>query len=132
MTRWVLIIGAVLAWIFGAMLLFAPGPFFAPIGVVVTDKIAAVAQAQGAILVGLGFINFLARDTVDPVALRAVLVGNLVVQLLSLGVAVRAVALGIVPSQGAPSIVIHVVLGALFALALRRVQAGAGAGTRGA
>jgi len=132
MTRWALTIGAVLAWIFGAMLLFAPGPFFAPIGVVVTDKIAAVAQAQGAILVGLGVINFLARGTVDPTALRAVLVGNLVVQLLSLGVAIRALALGIFPPQGAPSIVVHVVLGALFALALRRVQVGAGAAAGGA
>jgi hypothetical protein len=119
--RWVLIIGAVLAWIFGTMLILAPGPFFAPIGIAMTDKIATIAQNQGAALISIGVINFLARGTTDRTALRAVLVGNLVIQVLSLLVAVRALALGIFPPQGAPSVVIHLVLGTLFVLALRRV-----------
>jgi len=119
--RWVLIIGALLAWIFGAMLILVPGPFFAPIGIPMTDKIATIAQNQGAALIAIGVINFLARGTVDRVALRAVLVGNLVIQVLSLLVTVRALALGIFPPQGAPSVVIHLALGTLFALALRRV-----------
>ena len=118
--RWVLTIAAVLAWLFGAMLLFAPGPFFAPIGIAVDDKIATIAQNQGAALIAIGVIDFLARRVTDRDALRAVLWGNIVVQALSLAVAVRALALGIFPPKGAPSVVIHVVLGALFALALRR------------
>jgi hypothetical protein len=58
----------------------------------------------------------------DGAALRAVLLGNLAIQLLSLGIALRALALGILPSQGAPAVVIHVILGTLFAVALRRVR----------
>jgi len=119
--RWALTIGAVLAWLFGAMLLLVPGPFFAPIGITMTDKIATIAQNQGAALIAIGVIDFLARGTTDRTALRAVLVGNLVIQVLSLLVAIRALALGIFPPQGAPSVVIHLVLGTLFALALRRV-----------
>src|SRR5207253_9185894 len=46
----------------------------------------------------------------------------LVVQMLSLAVAVRALALGLFPAKGAPSVVIHVVLGALFAVALARTR----------
>src|SRR5690349_9005838 len=120
MARWVLAVGAALAWLFGAMLMLAPGPFFAPIGIAVDDKIATIAQNQGAALVAIGVIDFLARRVTDPAALRAVLWGNIVVQALSLAVAVRALALGIFPPKGAPSVAIHVVLGALFAVALRR------------
>ena len=122
MTRWLLIVAAVLAWLFGLMLLFNARGFEAPVGIDVTDKIATIAQAQGAILVGLGVTNWLARDVADLRALSAVLAGNLVVQLLSLGVAVRAVVLHIFPIQAAPAIVIHVLLGAAFGVALLRVR----------
>jgi len=121
--RWVLTIAAVLAWVFGAMLMLAPAPFFAPIGIDVTDKVATIAQNQGAALVAIGTIDFLARRVTDHAALRAILYGNLVVQALSLAVVVRALALGIFPPKGAPSVVIHVILGTLFVLALRRPPA---------
>jgi hypothetical protein len=61
MIRLVLTLGAVLAWIFGAMLLLAPGPFFAPIGIAVDEKVATIAQNQGAALIAVGLINFLCR-----------------------------------------------------------------------
>lgn len=120
MTRWVLIIGAVLAWLFALMLLFNARGFEAPVGIDVTDKVATIAQAQGAILLGLGVINWLSRDLTDRRSLTAVLSGNLVVQAVSLIVAARAVALHIFPVQGAPAIVIHLILGAAFAVALAR------------
>jgi hypothetical protein len=122
MIRRVLTLGAVLAWIFGAMLILTPGPFFAPIGIAVDEKVATIAQNQGAALIAIGLINFLCRGVTDAAALRAVLLGNLVLQLLSIVVVVRALALGIFPPQGAPALVIHAVLGTLFALALRRVR----------
>ena len=122
MIRLVLTLGAVLAWIFGGMLLLAPGPFFAPIGVTVDKKVAIIAQNQGAALIAIGLVNFLSRGVTDAAALRSVLLGNLVIQLLSLGIVVRALALGIFPPQGVPAVVIHVVLATLFALALRRVR----------
>ncbi len=90
MTRWLLIVSALLAWIFAAALLFAARQFEAPVGIELTDKLATIAQAQGAILAGLGLINWLSRNVTDTRALTAVLTGNLVVQILSFAVAARA------------------------------------------
>jgi hypothetical protein len=57
----------------------------------------------------------------------AVLAGNLVVQVLSLGVVLRTMALG-AGANVAPGVVIHVVLGALFAYFLWRMAKAAPAG----
>lgn len=106
-------IAAVLAWLFGAALLIAPGPFYAPAGIAMTPMLGTVAQAHGATLVGLGVIDWLARNA-EKRGLVAVLAGNLVVQVLSLAVVLRTMALG-AGAAVAPGVAIHVVLGGLFA-----------------
>ncbi|HEX9106307.1 MAG TPA: hypothetical protein VF832_03755 [Longimicrobiales bacterium] len=130
--RALLVVSAILAWFFGLMLLFNTRAFEAPVGIVVTDKVATMAQAQGAILLGLGLINWLSRSVADVRALRAVLAGNLVVQLASLAVALRALLLGIFPIQGAPAVAIHVILGGAFALYLLRLPRAEAAAAAGA
>lgn len=105
-------IAAVLSWLFGAALLLAPEPFYAPTGISMTPMVATIAQAHGATLVGLGVINWMAREA-NRIGLAAVFSGNLVVQILSLGVAIRTMALG-AGAAATPSILIHVVLGAFF------------------
>lgn len=119
-----LAVAAVLAWLFGAALLAAPAQFYAPTGIQMTPMLATVAQAHGATLVGLGVIDWLARDA-ERRGLVAVLAGNLVVQVLSLGVVLRTMALG-AGANVAPGVVIHVVLGALFAFFLWRATRAAG------
>jgi len=114
-------VAAVLAWIFGALLLVMPGPFYAPTGITMTPMLATVAQAHGATLVGLGVIDWLARN-VERNGVRAVLAGNLVVQVLSLVVVIRTMTLG-AGVRVAPGVVVHVVLGALFAFFLFRGRA---------
>lgn len=106
-------IAAVLAWLFGAALLFAPADFYKPTGIEMTPMLATLAQAHGATLIGLGVIDWIARNA-DGAGLRAVLAGNFVAQLLSLGVVLRTMQLG-AGSAVAPGVVIHVVLGSLFA-----------------
>ncbi len=115
-----LAIAAILAWLFGAALLVVPDKFYAPTGIAMTPMLATLAQAHGATLIGLGFIDWLAREA-DKRGLIAVLAGNLVVQLLSLGVVLRTLALG-AGSAVAPGVVIHVVLGALFAFFLLKAR----------
>jgi hypothetical protein len=107
-----LAIAAVLAWLFGAMLLVAPGAFYSPTGIAMTPMLATVAQAHGATLIGLGVIDWFARRG-DIRGIRAVLAGNLVAQLLSLGVVIRTMSLG-AGAAVAPGIVIHVVLAGAF------------------
>jgi hypothetical protein len=114
-----LAVSAVLAFIFGFALLLFSSSFYAPMGIVMTPAIAVTAQAQGAILVGIGVLNWTARSLSGP-SVRPVLLGNLVVQVLSLAVISRAVALRIVPAQNAGAIVIHAVLGVGFAYFLAR------------
>jgi len=111
--RLFLAVSAVLAWIFGAALLFATAAFLAPMGIAVTPAIAVSGQAQGAILVGLGVINWTARDLAAR-QLRSVLLGNLVVQVLSWAVIVRALALALVPPQNAFAVLVHTILGGGF------------------
>jgi hypothetical protein len=113
-------IAAILAWIFGAMLLLIPANFYEPTGIVMTPMLATIAQAHGATLVGLGLIDWLARNA-ERQGLVAVLAGNLVVQILSLAVVVRTMLLG-AGMAVAPGVVIHVVLGGFFAYFLARAR----------
>jgi len=115
-----LMIAAVLAWLVGGMLLFVPQQFYAPTGIAMTSMMATVAQAHGATLVGLGVVDWLARGA-DRRGTMAVLAGNLVVQVLSLAVVLKTMALG-VGMAVLPGVIIHVVLGSLFAFFLLRAR----------
>jgi hypothetical protein len=115
-----LALAAILAWLFGAMLLLVPAQFYAPAGIAMTPMSATVAQAHGATLVGLGLINWLARHA-DRQGLIAVLAGNLLAQVASLAIVLRTMVLG-AGTAVAPGVAIHVTLGALFAWFLVRVK----------
>ena len=113
-------IAAVLAWLFGIMLLLMPDKFYAPTGMAMTPMLGTIAQAHGATLFGLGVVNWLARDA-ERKGLIAVLGGNLVVQVLSLFVVLRTMTLG-AGSSAAPGAVIHVVLGSFFVYFLLKAR----------
>jgi hypothetical protein len=126
-----LAISAVLAWIFGLAQLLAPAKFYAPMGVELSPLLATIAQMLGANLIGLGVINWFARQAQGR-GLFAVLLGNLFVQILSLAVVFRVMSLG--PGKtAAPGVVIHVALGGFFLFFLVKarhqaaIQAGAAA-----
>ena len=114
-----LMIAAVLAWLFGGALLLVPEQFYAPTGITMTPMMATVAQAHGATLFGLGVVDWLARGA-DRRGAAAVLAGNLVVQVLSLFVVLRSAQLG-AGTAVLPGVVIHIVLGSLFAFFLFRL-----------
>jgi hypothetical protein len=113
-------IAAVLAWVFGGMLLFIPSDFYTPTGIAMTPMIATLAQAHGATLVGLGVVDWLARNA-ERQGLIAVLAGNLVIQILSLLVVLRTMQIG-AGLAVAPGLAIHLVLGGLFGFFLIRVR----------
>lgn len=105
-------IAAVLAWLFSLMLLLIPEKFYAPTGIEMTPLLATIAQAHGATLFGLGVVDWLGRNA-EKKGLIAILAGNLVVQVLSLIVVGRTMALG-AGSAVAPGIIIHIVLASFF------------------
>lgn len=118
--RLFLAIAAILAWLFGALLMLIPGEFYAPTGIKMTPMLATLAQAHGATLVGLGLIDWLARNA-DRRGIVAVLSGNLLSQLLSLGVVLRTMSLG-AGLAVVPGIVIHVCLAIAFGFLLWRTM----------
>ena len=56
-------------------------------------------------------------------ALRALLVGNVVVQALEFAINAWEIAVGDLPTQAAPGLLIHLALGAVFVLAMRSLSA---------
>ena len=110
---------AVLASLFGAGLMVNPEGFYTPTGMVLTPMLATIAQAHGATLIGMAVVLWLARNA-DPAGLKAVLTGNLVVQVLSLYVAFHTMQLG-AGTKVAPAFVIHITLGVLYTYFLLRL-----------
>jgi hypothetical protein len=111
-------IGGVAAIVFGLGLLVFPNTMLANFGLAISDGARVLSRDVGATLIGLGVINWMARNaTGDP--LRALLVGNVVIQALELVINTYEIAVGDLSTQAAGGLVIHVLLGAVFVLAMR-------------
>jgi hypothetical protein len=119
--RLALTIGALAAFAFGAGLLVAPAMMLTQSGLDASTAAIAASRGAGATLIGLGVVNWLGRAA-SGAGSRAILMGNLVVQILSLAVNAGSVLTGQLPAQAVTASVIHVVLGAIFALALTRAR----------
>ncbi len=91
-------------------------------GFAMDAQTATIAQALGAILLGLACINWLARDVSDRPALWAILYGNFVVQVVSFAIVARALVRGLIPTSSIGIAVFHVLLGAAFAWQMRNLR----------
>src|SRR5256886_17620405 len=111
-------IGGVAAILFGLALLVFPTSMLAGFGLAVPRERKVLSRDVGATLIGLGVINWMARDATGQ-ALRALLVGNVVVQALELLINGYEIAQAELPTQAAGGLLIHLVLGAVFVLAMR-------------
>ena len=116
--RLALMIGGVAAIVFGLALLVFPTSMLAGFGLAVPTEAKVLSRDVGATLIGLGVINWMARDATGQ-ALRALLVGNVVVQALELLINGYEIAQAELPTQAAGGLLIHLVLGAVFVLAMR-------------
>lgn len=116
--RFALMIGGAAAVVFGLALLVFPTSTLAGSGLAVPNEAKVLSRDLGATLIGLGVINWTARNATGHV-LRALLVGNLVVQALELVINGYAIVVGDLTTQAAGGLLIHVVLGAVFVLAMR-------------
>ena len=113
-------ISAVLSWLFGVLLIFFVQQFYSQLGIEINDKLALIASAEGAGLIGLGLINWLARH-IDRPGQIAVLSGNLLTQAISLILIVRATMMHVVTGTTS-GIVIHLLFGVGFAYFLIRTS----------
>jgi hypothetical protein len=115
-------IGGVAAIVFGLALLVFPTTMLANFGLSASGEAKVLSRDVGATLIGLGVINWMARNATGA-ALRALLVGNVVVQALELVVNGYEIAIGDLPSQAAGGLLIHLILGVVFVLAMRSPSA---------
>jgi len=111
-------LGAIAAFVFGLALLVFPTTMLAGFGLGTPNEGVVLSRDVGATLIGLGVINWMARNATGEV-LRALLVGNVVVQALELLINGYEIVIGDLPSQAAGGLLIHLVLGAVFVFAMR-------------
>jgi hypothetical protein len=111
-------IGGIAALVFGLALFVSPESMLAGFGLATPAAAKVLSRDVGATLIGLGVINWMARNATGD-TLRALLVGNVVVQALELLINAYEIVIGDLPSQAAPGLVIHLIIGAVFVLAMR-------------
>ena len=92
-------IAGLMAMVFGGGMLAAPDQMLANMA---QDSEGArhVLQWMGCMLLGLGFINIGARHDPGSIALRAVMLGNIVLHVLGFGIDVYHNSLGFVQTSG--------------------------------
>jgi hypothetical protein len=120
--RFALMIGGIAAMLFGLAGLVFPTSGLAAFGLAAPDESRVLARDAGATLIGLGVINWMARNATGE-TLRALLVGNVVVQALELLIDSYEIAVREVPPQAVGGLLVHLVLGAVFVLAMRSASA---------
>ena len=111
-------IGGIAAVVFGLALFVSPESMLAGFGLATPVAARVLSRDVGATLIGLGVINWMARNAAGE-ALRALLVGNVIVQALELLINGYEVIVADLPSQAAGGLLIHLILGAVFVLAMR-------------
>jgi len=112
-------IGAVLALLFGLALTFIPAQMLGGFGMVAPPEALVISRDIGVTLIGVAIINWLGRGAVGD-ALRAILIGNIFIQVAEAVVNGWEVVAGIIPTPALGGVVLHVVLAIIFWLGLRR------------
>ncbi len=105
------IISAVLALFFGLHMLIAPGKMLENMVTVNTADLQHALQWSGSMLVALGVMNFLSRNDPGSAALRAVMIGNIILHVAGFAVDAYDYSINFINSYGLISgAVVHVLL----------------------
>ena len=112
-------IGAVAAFVPGLAVTLAPAQMLSGFGLGASTEALIQSRDLGVALMGLGIINWLARDAVGT-PLRGILWGNIFIQVANIVVHVWEIAAGMFPAWAPALLVLPVALVIMYALALRR------------
>jgi hypothetical protein len=102
-----LLIGGVLALVFGLGFLLAPRSLLPLYGVTPEPAVVLMARFFGAALVQLGLVTYLIREVSDPVTRRGVVLGSFLGSLAGLVVALTAIFWGLVNGLGWSTVAIY-------------------------
>jgi hypothetical protein len=98
---------AVLSFIFGIGFVLAPGQVLANYGIELSPALALVGRLFGGALLTLGVILWLARDFRDEAAIRGVLMGGLIGDVVNLLVATMGTLSGVSNALGWSTVLIY-------------------------
>ena len=107
-----LLITAILSFVFGAMMFFAPASGAKIIGLAATAETKSVLRGLGGLIIGSGTVNLLLRNQTDISALRGLLIANIVTHLLGILADVWGVSGGVLTTAKiAPVEITHLFIG---------------------
>jgi hypothetical protein len=110
-----LAIAAVIGAVFGVAFVVASGPLLSIYGITLDKAGTLVAQLFGALLIGLATLNWFARNVSDPEARQAVVLGNLVGDVIGFVVILLGQVAGIANALGWSNVAIYLLLALGFA-----------------
>jgi uncharacterized membrane protein YfcA len=110
-----LAVAAVIGAVFGVGFVVASGPVLAIYGITLDKAGTLVAQLFGALLIGLATLNWFARNVTEPEARRAVVLGNLVGDVVGFVVILMGQLSGIANAVGWSNVAIYLLLALGFA-----------------
>jgi len=110
-----LVVAAAIGAIFGVAFVVASGPLLAIYGITLDKAGTLVAQLFGAALISLAVLNWLARNVTDPEARQAVVLGNLVGDVVGFVVILIGQLSGIANAVGWSNVAIYLLLALGFA-----------------
>ena len=113
-TRTVLTVAAVIGLIFAVGLLLIPDFMGTLYGLGTSPVQAVLARYFGLTLLGVGLINWFARD-MDYASLRPIIIGNLVADFVGIIVSVMGTLGGVMNALGWSSVLIYLLLTLAFA-----------------
>jgi hypothetical protein len=119
--RLALSIGAVLYILLGVPYVLAPDQMLSAFGLATPSEALVTARDSGVLLIGVGIIDWLARDAVGA-PLRGLLWGNIFIWAAAMVVNGWEIATGILPTTSLGGLILYAVLVIVFALALRRAR----------
>ena len=102
-----LLIGGLLALMFGLGFLLAPRPMLSLYGVPIDPSIVLIARFFGAALVQLGLVLYLIRDVGDPRTQRGVVIGSFIGSVAGLVVALTGQFWGLTNQFGWSTVAIY-------------------------
>jgi hypothetical protein len=110
-----LMVAAAIAAVFGVGFVVASGPLLSIYGITLDKAGTLVAQLFGALLIGMAILNWFARNVTDPVARRAVVLGNLAGDVVGFVVILMGQLAGIANALGWSNVAIYLLLTLGFA-----------------
>ncbi len=119
--RTFLTVSAVILGLFGLAMILMPEKMADNFGFEISNLGRVLFRDLGATLLGVAAINWLARDVTDTAGLRAVILGNLVLQVIETIVNVADISQDYMGSSAWGGVALHVILGAGFAYSYSRL-----------